>query len=126
MPGVQRNFDYFLYTSDDEATDFCIRSDDDWGNNADSGGAACTGAEPAYGRATTNRHPRYAIYRDPTTFRTFRGVVFTPTAYAALSIGDTLAVTYPGSATPQNYGLVRKVPEKTAAKVVGRQLADHA
>lgn len=124
MPGVQRNFDFFSYDSDD-ATSYCLKADEDWGNNADSGGTACAG-EPAYGRATTRRSPRYVIYRDPTTFRTFKGVVFTPAAYAALSVGDTLAVTYPGSATPQNYGLVKKVPERIPSTVVGRQLADHA
>ena len=125
MPGVQRNFDYFAYDSDD-ATSYCLKGDDDWGNNADSGGTACAG-EPAYGRATTRRSPRFAIYRDPTTFRTFRGVVYTPAAYAALTVGtDTVAITYPGSATPQNYTLVKKVPEKIPSTVVGRQLIDHA
>ena len=125
MPGVQRNFDYFAYDSDD-ATSYCLKGDDDWGNNADSGGTACAG-EPAYGRATTRRSPRFAIYRDPTTFRTFRGVVYTPAAYAALTVGtDTVSISYPGSATPQSYTLVKKVPEKIPSTVVGRQLIDHA
>ncbi len=125
MPLDQRNFNYFSYDSDDASTSFCIRGDAAWGANADSGGSACAG-EPAYGRATARRHPRYAVFRDPTTFRTFKSVVYTPAAFAALTIGDTLAVSLPGSATPQNYTLVQKINEKLAAKVVGRQLIDHA
>jgi len=125
MPGVQKNFDYFSYDSDDGSA-YCLRGDDDWGNAAASGGSACAG-EPAYGRATTRRSPRFAIFRDPTTFRTFRGVVYTPAAYAALTVGtSTRVVDYPGSATPQTYTLVKKVPERIPSTVVGRQLADHA
>jgi hypothetical protein len=125
MPAVQRNFDYFSYDSDD-ATSYCLRGDDDWGNNADSGGTACAG-EPAYGRATRRRAPRYAIYRDATTFRTFRGVVYTPAAYAALTVGtDTLALNVPGLTSTVTYTLVKKVPEKIPSTVVGRQDPDHA
>jgi len=125
MPGVQRNFGYFSYDSDD-ATSYCLKADADWGGSAGSGGTACAG-EPAYGRATTRRSPRYAIFRDPTTFRTLKGVVFTPAAYAALTVGtSTYSVTYPGSATPQSYTLVKKVPERIPSTVIGRQLEDHA
>lgn len=125
MPGVQKNFDYFSYDSDD-GTSYCLRGDDDWGNAAASGGTACAG-EPAYGRATQRRAPRFAIFRDPTTFRTFRGVVYTPAAYSALTPQvSTVNITYPGSATPQAYTLVKKVPEKIPSTVVGRQLIDHA
>ena len=125
MPAVQRNFDYFSYDSDD-ATSYCLRGDDDWGNDADSGGSACAG-EPAYGRATRRRAPRYAIFRDPTTFRTFRGVVFTPAAYAALTVGtSTHDVSVPGLTAPVTYTLVKKVPEKIPSTVVGRQDPDHS
>ena len=124
MPAVQRNFDYFAYESDD-ATTYCLRADEDWGNNAASGGAACAGA-PAYGRATSRRAPRKAIYRDPQTFRTFTEPVFTPTAYAALTVGtSTWAVNVPGLATTVSYTLVKKVPERIPSTVVGRQDTDH-
>lgn len=125
MPAVQRNFDYFLYESDD-GNNYCLRADDDWGNNAASGGAACAGA-PAYGRATTRRAPRKVIYRDPQTFRTVTEPVFTSTAFAALTVGsDTLSVSVPGLATTVSYTLVKKVPERIPSTVVGRQDTDHS
>jgi hypothetical protein len=125
VPAVQRNFDYFAYVSDDSTT-YCLRADDDWGNNSASGGAACAGAV-AYGRATSRRAPRKAIYRDPQTFRTVTEPVFTPTAYAALTVGtSTLLVAVPGLATTISYTLVKKVPERIPSTVVGRQDSDHS
>jgi hypothetical protein len=120
---TQKNFDYFAYDSDD-GTSYCMRGDEDWGGAAASGGTACAG-EPAYGRATTRRSPRYAIYRDPATFRTFRGVVYTPAAYAALTVGtSTRAINVPGNVAAVTYTLVKKVPERIPSTVVGRQNTD--
>jgi hypothetical protein len=125
VPLDQKNLGFFSYDSDD-ATSYCLKGDKEWGDAAASGGSACTG-EPAYGRATTRRAPRFVIFRDPTTFRTFRGVVYTPAAYAALTVGSsTRSITLPGSATPQTYTVVKKVPEKIPSTVIGRQLSDHA
>jgi hypothetical protein len=125
MPLDQRNLGFFSYDSDD-GTSYCIKGDALWGADGDSGGSACAG-EPAYGAATTRRSPRYAIFRDPTTFRTFKSVVYTPAAYAALTIGtSTQLVTLPGSVTQQSYTLVKKVPERIPSTVIGRQLSDHA
>jgi hypothetical protein len=122
---VQKNFDYFAYDSDDGTT-YCMRGDEDWGNAAASGGAACAG-EPAYGRATTRRAPRYAIFRDPGTFRTFRGVVYTPAAYAALTVGtSTRSISVPGNVAAVTYTLVKKVAERIPSTVVGRQNTDTA
>jgi len=125
VPAVQRNFNYFAYDSDDGFT-YCMRADQDWGNAAASGGAACAG-ESAYGRATARRSPRKAIFRDPTTFRTVTEPVFTTAAFAALIVGtSTLAVSVPGLATTVTYTLVKKVGERVPSTVVGRQDADHA
>lgn len=125
MAVQQLNYDYFAYESDDGST-YCKRSDDDWGNNADSGGAACAGAV-AWGADSARRSVRKAIYRDPTTFRTRTLPVFTAAAYAALTVGtDTLSVAIPGSETASTYTLVKKVPEKVPSTVVGRQDPDHA
>lgn len=125
MPAVQRNFDYFAYESDDGTT-YCLRADDDWGNAAASGGSACAG-EPAYGRASARRAPRRAIFRDPDTFRTFSGVVFTAAAYAALVVGtSTVNRSVEGLAGTVTYTLVKKVAEKIPSTVVGRQNTDHA
>lgn len=125
MAVAQRNFDYFAYESDDGTT-YCLRGDEDWGNAAASGGSACAG-EPAYGPASPRRSPRYALFRDPTTFRTFKSPVYTPDAYAALTVGtSTFNQAIPGSASAQAYTLVKKIPEQIPSTVVGRQLGDHA
>ena len=125
MPLNQRNRGYFSYDSDD-GTSYCIPGDAEWGAAADSGGTACAG-ERAYGRNTTRRHVRKVVYRDPTTFRTFTGIVYTPAAYAALTIGsDTFDVTVPDTATPVTYTLVAKIPEKIMGTVIGQQVLDHA
>jgi hypothetical protein len=124
MPAVQRNFNYFSYVSDDGVT-YNLRCDQDWGDNAASGLTA-RGNHPAYGRATRRRHPRYFLYRDPTTFRTFRGPVGTAAAYTAAAIGDTLALAVPGETGTVNYQLVKKIPEAIPSTIVGRQNPDHA
>lgn len=125
MPLNQRNFNYFSYDSDD-GNSYCVRGDTEWGNTAASGGSACAG-EPAYGRASSRRHLRYATFQDPTTYRTFRGIVYTPAAYAALVIGSsTFDVTVADSATPVTYTLKSKTPEKVMSTVSGQQVLDHA
>lgn len=122
---VQRNYNYFAYVSD-TGTTYALRADEDWGNAAASGGASAAGQDP-YGRATRRRAPRKAIYRDPTTFRTFSGPVFTAAAYAALNPGaSTYAVSVPGNVGTVTYTLVKLVPEKIPTTVVGRQDVDHA
>jgi len=121
----QKNRGYFSYDSDD-GTSYCVPGDAEWGADAASGGSACAG-ERAYGRQSTRRHLRRAIFRDPTTFRTYSGIVYTPAAYAALTIGSsTFGVTVADSATPVTYTLVAKVPEKIMGTVVGQQVLDHA
>lgn len=125
MPLNQRNRGYFSYDSDD-GTSYCIPGDAEWGADGDSGGTACAG-ERAYGRQSSRRHVRKAIFRDPTTYRTYTGVVYTPAAYAALTIGtSTQAVSVHDSATEVTYTLVAKVPEKVMGTVVGQQVLDHA
>jgi hypothetical protein len=115
-----RNFNYFSYLSDDGNT-YNMRGDQLWGNGAPSGGTAA-GAHPAYGRQSRRRHPRKVTFRDPGSFRTFTAAVYTPTAYAALSIGSTTTSRFlPGSATAIVYTCVAKTPEKVPTSVVGRQ-----
>jgi len=125
MPLPQRNFEYYAYDSDD-GTSYCLKADEFWGDAAGHGGSACAG-EPAYGSSTTRRHPRKAIYQDPTTFRTISGPVFTPAAYAALTVGtSTLSVAVHGSATAVTYTLRKKVPEAVPSTVKGMSVLDHA
>ena len=122
---VQRNWNYFAYASDDGTT-YSLRADQDWGNNATSGGVVAAG-QPPYGRATTRRSPRRLLFRDPATFRTFSGPAFTAAAYNAAVVGTTtVAVPVPGNAAPVTYTLVKKEPERIPSTVVGRQDPDHA
>lgn len=122
---TQRNWNYFQYHSDDGTT-YALRGDQDWGNDAASGGALAAG-QVAYGRATTRRAPRRLIFRDPTTFRTFSGPAYTAAAYNAAAVGATThTVSVPGNAAGVAYTLVKKVPERIPSTVIGRQDPDHA
>lgn len=127
MTATQRNFNYSQYLSDDGTT-YCLKAAQEWISAAGNpGGSAACSANPAYGRASSRRAPRKAIYRDATTFRTVTVPVFTPTAYAALDVGSsTLAVFIPGEAGSVTYTLVKKVAERIPSTVVGRQDPDHA
>jgi hypothetical protein len=117
---VGRNFNYFNYVSDDGST-YNMKADQVWGNLAASGGTAAS-APRSYGRASRRRQPRRATYRDPTSFRTFSGPVFTSAAYAALVVGTaTITRYFPGAETGVVYTLVKKTPEKLPTSVVGRQ-----
>jgi hypothetical protein len=125
MPADQRNFDYSAYLSDDGTT-YALKADAAWIADSHSGSASAAG-HPPYGRKTTRRSPRMAIFRDPTTFRTVTGPVFTPTAYAALVVGTTTrAIHVPGETATVTYTLVKLVPERIPSTVVGRQDPDHA
>jgi len=125
MPADQRNFAFSDYLSDD-TTHYCMKADAAWIANADSGGAACTTGF-AYGRKTSRRKPRTAIYIDSTTFRTVQVPVFTPTAAAALVPGtSTLAVHVPGNTGTVSYTLSRIAPEKRPNLVLTSSKADHA
>jgi hypothetical protein len=121
MARNQTNFDNFLYT-DDNAVDWTKRGEAGGDATAVDGHAAATGA-PTWidsGRMKVRR----IIYQDPTTFRTIDPIFYTPTAYAAVALGDTIAATVPGLATTVNYVAVKKVAERQPARGVSRKLAD--
>lgn len=125
MAADQRNFGYSQYLSDDGNT-YCMKADATWIALGDSGGAACT-TQANYGRRTNRRKPRLAIYVDPTTFRTVTEPVFTPTAYAALTVGSSaVAIHVPGETATVSYTLKSKVGEKVPTTVIGRTDPDHA
>lgn len=125
MPADQRNFDFSAYLSDDGTT-YALKADAAWIADAASGSATAAG-HPAYGRESRRRAPRKAVYRDGTTFRTNTVPVFTPTAYAALSVGSsTRSLHVPGLTATVTYTLVKKIPEKIPSTVIGRTDPDHA
>jgi hypothetical protein len=123
MAATQKNFKWYRYV-DDAARNWAIRADADWGDSAASGLAAFNVADAPFGRQTTRHHPRFAVYRDPTTFRTFKGVVGTAAAYAALA--STHDVIIPGETAAVTYNLAGKIPEKLQLPSTSRNLADHA
>jgi hypothetical protein len=122
MPRNQRNFGLQDYVSDDGNT-YSVRGET---GGAFSGvdGHAATYAFPAYGRKTLHRSPRSVTAQDSVTFRTVTGIIYTPTAFAAISLGDTIAVTVPGLATTVNYTVSGFNAEKRPRVHAPRPLAD--
>ena len=123
MAADQRNFKWYRYV-DDQARNWGVRADAAWGDSADSGLAAFNVADAPFGRQTRRHHPRYALYQDPSTFRTFKGVVGTAAAYAALP--STHDVHVPGNTAVVTYNLADTIPEKLQKPKTARNLIDHA
>src|SRR6185503_7008935 len=123
MPGNRKNFSYFTYT-DDNAVDWNVRGEDGGAGNAVDGHAAFTAGAPVWGRMTKKRHVRYVEATDAATFRKIRFIVYTPTAYAAITPGSTISTVAPGSATAINYTVTAKVGEKQPFAATSRHLAD--
>ena len=97
MAANMRNMGYFLYVDDNAANWNVFGEAGGPGSTVD--GHATDYTAPAFGRATRRRHPRYAVYQDPATFRTYKTVIYTPTAFAAISPGDVVSVPIAGSGT---------------------------
>lgn len=121
MARNQKNFDNLLYT-DDNAVDWTKRGEVGGDATAVDGHATGTGAPTWIDSARMK--VRRVIYQDPTTFRTVSPIIYTPTAYAAIDLGDVLAVQVEGLATTVNYTAVKKQPEKQPARGVSRKLVD--
>ena len=121
MPRNQKNFDNFLYTDDNAV---------DWTKRGESGGAAAAVDGHATGTGaptwidSSRMKVRRVIYQDAVTFRTVDPIIYTPTAYAAISLGDVVAVPVEGLATTVNYTAVKKLPEKQPSRGAARHLAD--
>ena len=124
MPIAEPNLGYFQYL-DDNGVNWSVRGEIG-GAGASVDGHATVSTDPAFGRQTRLRHVRYAEYTDATTFRKYRTIVYTPTAYAAISPGATVTVYIQGDATGITYTLSRKIGEKLPVPGAGRHLADHA
>ncbi|HEX4708722.1 MAG TPA: hypothetical protein VH229_13440, partial [Candidatus Udaeobacter sp.] len=89
------------------------------------GSAALTAGAPVW-LNSPRRRSRQAVFFDPTTFRTARFPVFTPTAFAAITGATTVAISIPGSGTTVTYSLSQKIPERQPVAKTSRNLADHA
>jgi len=121
MARNQKNFDNFLYTDDNAV---------DWTKRGESGGAAtavdghATGTNAPVWIDSARMRVRRVIYQDPTTYRTINPIIYTPTAYAAIDLGDIVAVQVEGLATTVNYTAVKKQAERQPFRGVSRKLAD--
>lgn len=121
MARNQKNFDNFLYVDDNAVS---------WTKRGETGGAATA----VDGHATGTNDPtwidskrmrvRRIVYQDPTTFRTIDPIFYTAAAYAAVSLGDIVAVQVEGLATTVNYSANKKLAEKQPARGPSRKLAD--
>lgn len=123
MAATQKNFKWYRYV-DDSARNWAIRSESDWGDSAASGLAAFNAADPPFGPQTRRHHPRKVIYQDPTTFRTFTGIMGTAAALAGAAA--THDVVIPGEVAAVTYDLAAKVGEKLQIAKTARNAADHA
>jgi len=121
MARNQKNFENFLYV-DDNAVDWTKRGEDGGAAAAVDGHAAGTGA-PTWIDSPRMR-ARRIVYQDPTTFRTVTPIIYTGAAYAAIDLGDVVAVQVEGLATTVNYTAVKKLAEKQPSRGAARQLAD--
>jgi len=121
MARNQKNFQNFLYV-DDNSVDWTKRGEDGGAAAAVDGHATGTGA-PTWIDSSRMR-VRRIVYQDPVTFRTIDPVFYTAAAFAAVAIGDIVAVQVPGLATTVNYAATKKVAEKQPARGPARQLSD--
>lgn len=121
MARNQKNFDNFLYVDDNGVS---------WTKRGESGGdaSAIDGHANGTGDPTwidsSRMKARRIIFQDPTTFRTVNPLFYTAAAFAAVDLGDVIAVQVEGLATTVNYAAVKKVAEKQPSRGVSRKLAD--
>jgi hypothetical protein len=120
---ASRDFGYFTYL-DDNAQSWNKKGDATWGAAAASGGTAF-GTHPMWQTNNHGHHVRSALFQDSTTGRVFKGIVYTPTAFAALTIGtSTVSVKVPGLETAIVYTCIAKSPEKQRGARTVRTLTE--
>lgn len=121
MARNQKNMQNFLYVDD---------NGDSWTKRGEDGGAAtavdghAAGANDPVWIDSARMKVRRIIYRDPATFRTVDPIFYTAAAFAAVALGDIIAVQVEGLATTVNYEAYKKVAEKQPSRGAARQLAD--
>ena len=121
---AQRNMGYQKYL-DDQGNEWNVFGEIGGFAAGVDGHVALDNTKPTFGRQSRNRHVRYAVYQDNTTFRKLRFIVYTPTAYAALGAGATLNVKVPGDTANVEYTLLQKIGERQPFANPARTLADH-
>lgn len=121
MARNQKNFENFLYV-DDNGVSWTKRGEIGGDATAVDGHATGTGA-PTWIDGPHMR-VRRIVYQDPTTFRTVTPIFYTAAAFAAVALGNIVAVQVEGLATTVNYSAVKKIAEKQPSRGTSRKLAD--
>lgn len=123
MARNQKNFEWFDYL-DDNGLHWNVRGESGGALSGIDGHAPFDATRPVFGAISSHRHPRYAVFHDPTTLRTVKGIIYTPSAYNAIAPGDTVAVQVAGLATTVPYRLLEKLPERLPRARASRNLPD--
>lgn len=123
MAGNEKNFAYFTYV-DDGGTSWNKRGESGGAGTAVDGHAAAVGTQPLW-HETRRNSVRKCRAQEPTTGRTVEFIVYTTAAFAAINLGDTVAVAEPGDATAVNYTVVDLIGEhKQGVPAFSHHLAD--
>lgn len=123
MARNQKNFSFFTYV-DDNGTSWNLRGESGGAASAVDGNTASVGTQKVWERTKKNQ-PRRIMYQDSVTGRTVLPVFYTAAAYAAVALGDIIAVQVTGLATTVNYAAIRKLPEhQRGTPAFSRHLAD--
>ncbi len=122
MARNQKNFDTFKYT-DDNGVDWNVRGEEGGAFSAVDGHSTDY-TKPAWGAQTKRRHVRYVVAQDAGTFRTVKGIIYTPAAFAAIAPGDTVNVQVAGLGTDVTYTVSAKIAEKQPIPHAARNLPD--
>lgn len=122
MAADQKNFENYLYVDNNGVS---------WTKRGEVGPAAAVDGHATGTNAPTwidgpRMKVRKIIYQDPTTFRTISPIFYTSAAFAAVALGDIVAVHVEGNTAAVNYTAAKKVGEKQPSRVPSRKLADHA
>jgi hypothetical protein len=122
MAADQKNFQNYLYVDDNGLS---------WTKRGEVGPAAAVDGHAAQDGHTMwingpRRKVRTITYEDPTTFRTVTPIFYTGAAFAAVAIGDIIAVHVEGETAAVNYEATGKNAERQPKIKNARQLADHA
>jgi len=123
MPRNQPNYGLQRYLDDDGVG---------WSKRGELGGpfsgvdghATRDPDEQVWPHASRRWRPRRVIAQDSVTYRTRSAIIWTPTAYAAISRGDTVAVGVAGLATDVTYTVIEKIAEKKPSTRLSPHLAD--
>jgi hypothetical protein len=101
MARNQKNYIYQTYV-DDSGTPWNKRGEIGGAGTGIDGTAALVGTQSTWEQKRHNT-VRRCVAQDPTTGRTISFIVYTPTAFAAIALGQVIAVQVTGLATTVNY-----------------------